>query len=212
MEKKSKSDWTLDPEKYLSKKRAARLVATAKSLADQAILKGGKIPYRNHFVICLALSTGLRVMEISRLKCGDLFLDEEPSCVLVRRGKGNKRRLVQISRQFRKQCEEYLNWKGTLGEPICPDAPLILSSNTKRHLTTRALQNAFKKVALLSKLPSHYSIHCLRHTYACLLYKASNYNLRLVQKQLGHANAKTTQVYADVMAPDMTKAVEKLWN
>ncbi|MCX6008067.1 MAG: tyrosine-type recombinase/integrase [Chloroflexi bacterium] len=54
-------------------------------------------------------------------------------------------------------------------------------------------------------------MHCLRHTYACFLLKASDWNLRLVQKQLGHARISTTQVYADVMMPDVKKALDRLY-
>jgi len=77
-------------------------------------------------------------------------------------------------------------WKQNVGEPTGPSDPLFLSSNTGRHLTTRAIQKAFKRMAAEAGLSAHHSIHCLRHTYACQLYKASGYNLRLVQKQLGH--------------------------
>lgn len=78
-------------------------------------------------------------------------------------------------------------------------------------MTTRAIQNVFKRCAAIARLKSTYSIHCLRHTYACFLLKASNWNLRLVQKQLGHARITTTQVYADVMMPDVKKALDKLY-
>ncbi len=57
----------------------------------------------------------------------------------------------------------------------------------------------------------HYSIHCLRHTYACQLYKAGDYNLRLVQKQLGHSRISKSEVYADVMKPDLQKALKRLY-
>jgi len=43
------------------------------------------------------------------------------------------------------------------------------------------------------------------------LYKASSYNFRLVQKQLGHASIRTTEVYADVMEPDVEYALERLY-
>ncbi|MBN2589587.1 MAG: tyrosine-type recombinase/integrase [Sedimentisphaerales bacterium] len=211
MQKKTKINWVLDPGKCLSKVDAVMLIRTAKLSAEKALLKGYRIAYRDYFVINLALSTGLRVMEIAQLNYSDLFLEDKPFFILVRNGKGNKSRLVQISQQFKKHCLQYLSWKESIGESIEPSAPLILSSNTKGHMSTRVLQNVFKKVAAKADLAPNYSIHCLRHTYACMLYKASNYNLRLVQKQLGHASIKTTQVYADVMAPDMTKAVEKLW-
>jgi len=78
-------------------------------------------------------------------------------------------------------------------------------------MTTRALQKIFKRCAEKACLRSSYSIHCLRHTYACFLLKAGNWNLRLVQKQLGHARISTTQVYADVMMPDVKKALDRLY-
>ena len=65
-------------------------------------------------------------------------------------------------------------------------------------------------MAMKSGLPCYYSIHSLRHTYATNLYRASGYNLRLVQKQLGHTNINTTTVYSDVMSKDLDEAVEKL--
>ena len=78
-------------------------------------------------------------------------------------------------------------------------------------MTTRAIQKAFKRCAKQAGLPGHYSIHCLRHTYACLLLQASNWNIRLVQKQLGHSKITTTQVYADVMLPEIKRALDKLY-
>jgi len=99
----------------------------------------------------------------------------------------------------------------TVGESTGPGDPLILSSNTGRDMSTRALEKAFKRTAARAGLPSHYSIHCLRHTYACELYRASGYNLRLVQKQLGHTHVTTTQVYADVMEPDVQWALDRLY-
>jgi len=47
--------------------------------------------------------------------------------------------------------------------------------------------------------------------YACQLYKASGYNLRLVQKRLGHASIRTTEVYANVMESDIQDALKKLY-
>ena len=87
---------------------------------------------------------------------------------------------------------------------------MVVSSLTGVHLCTRALQDVFKRCAKLAGLAEHYSIHCLRHTYACLLLKASNWNLRLVQKQLGHSSITTTQVYADVMMPGLKRALDHL--
>ena len=206
-----RSNWVLDPGKFLSREEVNRLLETARKKAAAAITPGNKVAVRDYFIVDLALSTGLRVAEIADLKCKDIFLRERFNALLVRNGKGGKKRLVRFNGSFKQHYDEYILWKQTVGEPIGLGDPLLLSSNTGTHLTTRALEKAFKRTAARVGLPSHYSIHCLRHTYACELYRASGYNLRLVQKQLGHAHIGTTQVYADVMEPDAQRALERLY-
>ena len=186
------------------------MLDTVRQRAQQALTKGQKVAIRDYFIIHLALSTGLRVMEIARLNCGDLFLKDNISSLVVRRGKGGRKRQVLFNGSFAKHCKEYLHWKHSIGESTESDEPLFLSSNTKRYMTERAIQKTFKRCAQKAGIALHYSIHCLRHTYACQLYKASNYSLRLVQKQLGHARISTTEVYADVMKPDIHKALRRL--
>jgi site-specific recombinase XerD len=188
-----------------------RLIETARNRATVAIAQGNKVAIRDYFIVDLALSTGLRVAEIADLKCKDIFLRERFCALLVRNGKGGKKRLVRFNGSFKQHYDEYIRWKQSAGEPVGPDDPLILSSNTGSRMTTRAIEKAFKRTAARAGLSSHYYIHCLRHTYACELYKASGYNLRLVQKQLGHSHIGTTQVYADVVEPDMQRALQKLY-
>jgi site-specific recombinase XerD len=207
-----RSDWFLDPGKFLSREEVNRLLETAARRAETAIAKGNKVAVRDYFIVDLALSTGLRVAEITNLICKDVFLRDRFCAILVRNGKGGRKRLVRFNGSFKRHYEEYLSWKRTAGEPTDPGDPLLLSSNTGGHVTTRALQKAFKRTAARAGLPSRYSIHCARHTYACELYRASGYNLRLVQKQLGHSRISTTQVYADVAEPDIQRALEKLYD
>jgi len=205
------SNWVLVPGKFLLPEEVNKLLEIARERAALALARGNKVAVRDYFIANLALATGLRVMEIAGLRCGDIFLRDHASAILVRKGKGGKKRLVRFNGSFKKHCESYLRWKQAVGESTNPDDPLFLSSNTGMHLTTRAIEKAFKRTAAKAALPSHYSIHCLRHTYACALYRASGYNLRLVQKQLGHKYISTTQVYADVIEPDMRQALEKLY-
>ena len=79
-------------------------------------------------------------------------------------------------------------------------------------ISKRALQKFFKDLLKKAGLPSHYYIHCLRHTYTTFLLKASSHNYRFVQQQLGHASIRTTQVYAGVIESEGRKAVERLYN
>jgi site-specific recombinase XerD len=207
----SRVDWVLDRSKYLSQKEAKQLLKTARELAETGLIYNHRTPVQDYFIIHLALETGLRVMEISQLNCGDIRIDERTGSLIVRKGKGGKKRLVRFNSEFKRHYDKYLKWKQACNEPIGPDDPLLISSYTGGHMTSRALEKAFKRVAVRAGLPEHYSIHCLRHTYACQLYKASGYNLRLVQKQLGHSDSRTTEVYADVMNTDLDESLEKLY-
>ena len=203
-------NWILDRNKYLSPKEARDLLKTAKHLAETALLYGHKIPVRDYFAIHLALETGLRVSEIAQVNCGDICIDQQTGLLLVRKGKGNKKRIVKFNSRLRNHYEEYLKWKEVCNEPTGLSDPLLMSSHTGGHMTTRAIEKIFKRVAVKANLPKYYSIHCCRHTHGCLLLKASNWNLRLVQKQLGHSKITTTQIYADVMDTDIEKSLERL--
>jgi site-specific recombinase XerD len=99
---------------------------------------------------------------------------------------------------------EYLKYK-----MAGPDDHLLPAGNGG-HLARRTIQRVFERVAGRAGISGH-SFHHLRHTYASHLYRAGGYNLRMVQKQLGHSSIKTTQVYADVFDEDLNQAVEKLY-
>lgn len=204
-------DWMLDRNKYLSLREAKQLLKTASHLAETGMFYGHAIAVRDYFIIHLALETGLRVSEIAQLDCGDIHINQKTGSLIVRKGKGSKKRIVRFNSEFRRHYEEYLNWKQVCEEPTGFSDPLLISSHTGGHMTSRAIEKVFKRVAAKANLPKYYSIHCCRHTYACQLYKASGYNLRLVQKQLGHSSSHTTEIYADVMNQDTARSLEKLY-
>ena len=203
--------WVLDEGKFLDWDDVKRLMGVCRKRKKEAERNGNKVAVRDYFIIDFAVSTGLRVAELCDLKCEDILLQDKMSCLIVKNGKCGKRRTVRFSADLREDCIEYLKWKQTVGESIDRDAPIFCSSNTRGHMSRRALQKAFKRCARRAGLNSRYSIHSLRHTYACHLYKASGYNLRLVQKQLGHSSIKITEAYANVLDPDLDRALEKLY-
>jgi site-specific recombinase XerD len=206
-----RTPWVLDESKFLSTKEVGKLVEVAGKRAGRSGKPARKAAVRDYFIVHLALSTGLRVSEVASLKCGDVFIGDGMSSLIVRRGKGGKPRSVRFNGAFREHLLWYLRWKREIGEPTDSEAPLLRSSNTGVAMTIRAVQKAFKRAAARAALSPRYSMHSLRHTYACHLYKASRWNLRLVQKQLGHSSIATTQVYADVMEPELRRALERLY-
>ncbi len=77
-------------------------------------------------------------------------------------------------------------------------------------MTRFGIGTVFKTIAKIAGIDSHHSIHSCRHTYATNLYKVSGYNLRMVQKQLGHSSITTTSVYSDVINQDLEDAIENM--
>lgn len=110
-------------------------------------------------MIELGLFTGLRVEEMTNLKCGDLLLDKSRSSIIVQKGKGNKKRIVHIGSEFKNTCLTFLKWKRKIGQDTGKDSFLLVSKRGK--LTKRALQKAFKRCTKRAGLPAYYSIHCL---------------------------------------------------
>jgi len=196
--------------KFLTEDELKRLRNVGKGGDETARQVGRKIPVRDWLVIDLALSTGLRVNEIRELKCGDIMMTDDYSLITVRNGKGGKMRTVYFNGQLKIHLKEYLEWKSVSNEGVNPEDPLLLSARTGGLFSKRALQRVFERMAKMAGITGH-CFHHLRHTYASHLYKAGGYNLRLVQKQLGHANIRTTQIYADVFDEDLKKALEKLY-
>ncbi len=192
--------WTLDPGKFLAPDEVRLLRKTLSDAATVARARGAQAAVRDQLIIELGLGTGLRVSEISNLKVDDLYLKKGQNTLHVRNGKGGKPRTVQFSAGLKNLIRGYLDYRKS-------GSDYLFSSQRNPRMSPSGLQQVFKRWAAKAGLPKRYSIHSLRHSYATRLHKASGYNLRLVQKQLGHSSVSTTQVYADVLSEDVTKAL-----
>ncbi len=62
-------------------------------------------------LIDLALYSGLRVGEMAALKVGDISFKEPDPYIIVRHGKGNKKRTVYIDQKLTKHLKEFINYK-----------------------------------------------------------------------------------------------------
>ena len=169
-------NWILTPDKFLTLEETNQLRKTYSEAATIAKSRGIQAPVRDTLIIELALGSGLRVSEMANLKVVDLYLKRGQSSIHVKNGKGGKDRVVDIGSNLKKQIIEFLDYRTT-------DSQYIFPSERGEKMTRSGIQQVFKKWAKKAGLPTHYSIHSLRHTYATNLYKASGYNLRLVQRQ-----------------------------
>ncbi len=196
-------------EDFLTPSQVLALKAHCRATAQQALAQGAKREVRDWAMLHVALDAGLRVSELCDLEIRDIILDRAHASIIVRDGKGGKKRGVRMGTALRDHLAEFIEWKEAHGESTSSHAPLFVSTR-KGSLTRTAVYRIFRKYSDAVGIPRRFSIHSCRHTYASLLYKSSNFNLRLVQKQLGHRSIQTTQIYADVLSEDAVHAVENL--
>ena len=196
-------------EDFLTPKQALALKSYCRDRAEEAASVGKKRPVRDWAILHVALDAGLRVSEICDLQIRDVILDRDHASLIVRDGKGGRKRGVRMGSALRQHLHDFIEWKEAAAEAVSGRSPLFVSTR-KGPLTRTAVYRIFRKHADAVDIPKRFSIHSCRHTYASLLYRASEFNLRLVQKQLGHRSIQTTQIYADVLNEDAVLAVENL--
>ncbi|MCB9391529.1 MAG: tyrosine-type recombinase/integrase [Calditrichaeota bacterium] len=144
---------------------------------------------------------GFRISEILSLTLADVDLKRGTARVL---GKGNKERVVPMSRASLVALREYLSAR----EQEFPDSvngPLWLSDRGKPLTRFRAFK--LIKARLGSLLPGA-SPHKLRHSFATHLL-ARGADLRAVQELLGHESVRTTERYTHVTARRLKEAYQQ---
>jgi integrase/recombinase XerD len=181
--------------KALSEAEVAALIAAAETLP------GKRGPLAVALVELLYVS-GLRVSELAALQAGALRADAPLVAVL---GKGNKERLVPISRRAR----EAALAARPAQDPRKPSRWLFPSRAAGGHITRQAVGAILKDVAIAAGLdPERVSPHVLRHSFATHLL-GRGADLRSLQVLLGHADIATTQIYTKVLEERLRRVVEE---
>ena len=139
-------------------------------------------------ILQLLYNTGMRRAELLELK--ERQIDKYNSTVKVL-GKGNKERIIPVSKELMQTIEEYIAQKQQLKEA---NTEVLLVNEKGKKLYAKYLYNTTKKylgeVTTLSKK----SPHVLRHTFATHLMN-NGADLNAVKELLGHSSLAATQIY-----------------
>jgi site-specific recombinase XerD len=135
------------------------------------------------------LHAGLRVGEVVNLDLGDVYLSETSTPHLRLRGKGDRERIIYLSATAAKLLGEYLT-----SRPGMSNEHLFLNRRGKP-ITITGIQ--LQLAMYCQKAGIWVTCHQLRHTFACRMI-AAGVPVTSVQKMLGHASLKTTQLYIEV--------------
>lgn len=146
---------------------------------------------RDHCIIEVLYSCGLRVSEVCSLRLSDLFLTEGFIRVI---GKGNKQRIVPISPAAIEEIGWWLDIRRTV-DVIPEDEDILFVSLTRRkHLTRMAVFRNIRLYAERAEISKEVSPHTFRHSFATHLLEGGA-SLRAIQMMLGHEKISTTEIY-----------------
>ena len=155
-------------------------------------------------------SCGLRLLEGARLQVADI--DGSRMFVHIHHAKGAADRYVPLPQPTLQMLRDF--WKTHRSSTWLFPAPLYRAGHyvpdpNCRPVGDSALQNAFKTALKRSGVVKPAHIHSLRHSYATHLLEAG-INLRLIQENLGHRSARTTQVYTHLTREVRDRLTEPL--
>jgi len=79
----------------------------------------------------------------------------------------------------------------------------------RHHVNESGLQKAIRSARSKADINKRVTSHTLRHSFATHLLESGT-NIRVVQKLLGHADVKTTEIYTHVLQQNLAAAVSPL--
>ncbi len=147
--------------------------------------------HRNKAMLETLYSCGLRVSELVELKLSQLHFDEEFIRVI---GKGNKERLVPISKRAIREMENYfIQTRNTQKIQKGYESYVFLNRHGKK-LTRVMVFTIIRQLASKIGLQKPIGPHTFRHSFATHLVEGGA-DLRAVQQMLGHESILTTEIY-----------------
>lgn len=145
---------------------------------------------RDKCILMTIYGAGLRLNDVACLKVSDI--DSKKMQLLIRDGKGSKDRYAILSQANLKILRDY--WKS-----YHPKEWLFYSRNhTGNHITSRAVQNIFRKYLKKAEITKNVTVHSLRHSFATHLLESGT-NIYHIKQLLGHSNIRTTCIYLHLL-------------
>ena len=162
----------------------------------------GALDVRDHAILELMYSSGLRLSELVGVDLAHLDLDDAMVTVT---GKGRKSRKVPVGRHAQVALKAWLSCRGEIAG--AGENALFVSRRGSR-ISVRSVQQRLRHWAVRLGLPVHVHPHMLRHSFATHMLESSG-DLRAVQELLGHADISTTQVYTHLDFQHLARVYDK---
>lgn len=159
---------------------------------------------RNKAILETLYACGLRVSELINLKISNIYFKEEFIRVI---GKGDKERLVPISRKALKQIKIYIDNVRIHAAIKAGHEDFIFlnkrGSQLSRVMIFIIIKDLIEKCGIKKKI----SPHSFRHSFASHLVEGGA-DLRAVQDMLGHESITTTEIYTHLDTNYLKKMIQ----
>jgi integrase/recombinase XerC len=174
---------------HLTRSDVEAVFRLAESRASENSLAGT----RGLVILELLYGSGLRLSELHGLSLPDLDLAGEQVKV---RGKGNKERIVPVTRSAMQAIRRYepRRREALGGDHRGRDPSALLVNARGGRLSRRSIQRTVRDFLERAALDQDLSVHSLRHSFATHLLD-SGADLMAVKELLGHVSLSTTQIY-----------------
>ncbi len=173
-------------------------------ILDQAMMFGLH-GFRDRAILETFFATGIRRSELLHLNIEDIDFHE--ALLRVNRGKGNKERIVPISKRA---CDWVLFYISKIRPQfafLASGTTLFLANNGKCYRPNQ-LSDMVSRYVKLAGLQRPGSCHLFRHSTATIMLNEGA-ELRHVQEMLGHADISTTQIYTHVSRSKLSEVYRK---
>jgi len=177
------------------------------SQPDRMTMKGR----RNLTLLSVLYDSGCRVQELVDLRVRDVVLDNP--AVIILTGKGNKVRRVPLMKNTLSLLQYYFQ-EHSFDNDWKKDYPLFINKQHKK-LTKEGIAYIISQYVgsarrLSASIPEKVTPHMFRHSKAMHLLQA-DVNLIYIRDFLGHADIKTTEIYAKCDTESKRKAIENAY-
>ena len=182
---------------YLTKAEIKTLFETAKAQHQSERLS--LINSRDQAILTIFYSCGLRRSEGAQLDITDLNFDRQ--VLKVRKGKGNKARLVPFNKTSSTYLQDYLyDTRPQLVQNNKEQAFFIGMNGTR--MQGQSLARRVELLAKQSQIDKKVHLHLLRHSVATHLLQ-NGMSLENIAKFLGHSSLESTQQYTHLVGHEL---------
>ncbi len=141
-------------------------------------------------LIVVLWRAGLRIHEA--LALGEADLDRRRGSLLVRRGKGGRRREVGMDEWAWEQLQPWLDARTEL--PVGPLFCIVTGPTRGRAWSNTAVRAQLREAAAHAGVRRRFTPHQLRHAHAVEMAR-EGVPLIVIQRQLGHTSLGVTSIY-----------------